>query len=245
MSGTLKWGRILVGAALAILATCAQADPVQLIVQSSDPMVSVGGFGGGRFRALLGNMPVYVYCVDFAHTFQYGHSYWVDVTPLTGDLAAETRYGAVPLYGWNYANGQYTALQRYMMASWLITQYAPYFADWSSSVNRYQAQGIQSAIWTLLEPRGAPTAPNGGNRNYWLQAVTTAIQQPDHDDPADSFYRYFRIVSPAGPTALRPQEFIVVVTPEPASLLMLGGVLGLLGVGILVRRREGARSKTA
>lgn len=240
---TRKWTKILAGFALVVMATTAKADPVQLIVQSGDPVVNVGGLGGGRFRALLDGVPVYVYCVDFAHAFQYGQSYWVDVTPLTGDLAAETRYGGVPLDGWNYANNQYTALQRYMMASWLVTQYAPYFAGWSSSANQFQAKGIQSAIWALLDPAGAPYPPSAGNRSDWLTAAGNIIQQPDYDDASDPFYRYFRVVSPAGPTSLRPQEFIVVVTPEPASVFLFGGVLACVGLSAWASRRLRGRRR--
>ncbi len=240
---TRKLKSVLAGMVLALLATAAKADPVPLVVQAGDPQVNVGGLGGGRFRALLNGEAVYVYCVDFAHVFEYGRTYWVDITPLTGNLAEETRYGGVPLDGWNFANGQYTALQRYMMASWLIMQYVPYFADWSSSANRYQAQGIQSAVWALLDPAGTPNAPTGGNRSYWLRLAAAAIQQPDYDDPTDPFYRYFRVVSPADRTALRPQEFIVVVTPEPASVLLFSGVLACLGLAARVGRRP--RSKRA
>ncbi len=237
MMTTGNRGKVLIAALLTMLATAAKADPVQLIVHTGEPQVNVGGLGGGRFRASLDGVPVYVYCVDFAHAFQYGQSYWVDVTPLTGNLAAETRYGGVPSDGWQYGNHQYTALQRYMMAAWLVAQYAPYFADWSSSANRYQAQGIQSAIWTLLDPAGTPNPPNGGNRNYWLQSAQSAIQQPDYDEVTDPFYRYFRVVSPVDPTALRPQEFIVVVTPEPASVFMFAGVMACLGLSAWAGRR--------
>jgi len=223
----------------------AHADPVTLVVHSSDPLVSIGGLGGGRFRATLDGVPVYVFCVDFNHSFQFGTTYSVDITPLYGDLAGQTRYGAVPLDGWNYANNTYTATQRYMMAAWLTTQYLPYFADWSSSSNRYQARGIQSAIWALLDPAGSPHAPSAGNVNSWLQAAISTIGQPNYDEPTDSFYRYFRVVSPSNPSALRPQEFIVVVTPEPASVLMLGGVLVLLGTGLVLRRRAASRSASA
>ena len=240
---TCLYRLILAGLLLGTVAL--QADPVTLVVHSADPLVNVGGLGGGRFRATLDGTPVYVFCVDFSHNFRFGVAYSVDVTPLYGDLAAHTRYGAVPDDGWNYGNSTYNATQRYMMAAWLTTQYLLYFADWSNASNRHQARGIQSAIWTLLDPAGSPHAPSGGNRNDWLQAAVTKIGQPDYDEPTDPFYRYFRVVSPSDPRALRPQEFIVVVTPEPASVLMLGGVLMLLGTGLLLRRRTSSRRASA
>ncbi|MGB9605606.1 MAG: hypothetical protein ACP5U2_08025 [Bryobacteraceae bacterium] len=237
--------KYLVAAALAWPLGVAQADPVSLIVHAADPQVTVGGLGGGRFRATLDGTPVYVFCVDFAHSFSYNVTYQVDATPLYGDLAGETRYGALPVNGWNYGNNLYTATQRYMMAAWLTKQYAPYFADWSSSANHYQAQGIQSAIWALLDPAGSPSPPSGGNRNHWLQAAVAAIGQPSYDDPTDPLYRYFRVVTASSPTALSPQEFIVVVTPEPASILTLASALAALGVGLATRRRAAARSRIA
>jgi len=210
---------MLVGAAVAY------ADPI-LIVESWDPQV----LSGGRAKATLDGVPMHIFCVDFVHGFAFNTAYSVDVTPLYDpDFANQTRYGNVPDNGWQYANNTYTALQRYMMAAWLTTQYLPYFADWSDPNNQYQAKGIQSAIWILLDPLGPPAPSTGGNPNDWLTAATSIITHPDYDDPGDPFYRYFRVISPQSPTALRPQEFIGEVTPEPAAILLLGSVLLIIG----------------
>jgi hypothetical protein len=217
--------KLLTGIALLFGATLVHADAI-LEIQSLDRNV----LGGGRAKATLDGDPIYVYCIDFAHVFAFNTAYTVDVTPLYDpNFANETRYGNVPLNGWEYANNTYTALQRYMMAAWLTTQYAPYFANWGNPVSQFQAKGIQSAIWILLDPQGDPSPPREGNYNDWLTAATNIITQPDYDDPGDPFYRYFRVISPKEPNSDRPQEFIVVVTPEPAAILLLGSVLLLIG----------------
>jgi hypothetical protein len=217
--------KLLTGVALLFGATLVHADPT-LVIQSWDRQV----LGGGRGKATLDGDPIYVYCIDFAHSFAFNTAYTVNVTPLYDpNFANKTRYGNVPDNGWYYANNTYTALQRYMMAAWLTTQYAPYFADWGNSVSQFQAKGIQSAIWILLDPQGSPWPPTGGNYNDWLTAATNIITQPDYDDPGDPFYRYFRVISPQELNSDRPQEFIVVVTPEPAAILLLGSVLLLIG----------------
>ena len=180
--------KLLTGVALLFGATLVHADPI-LVIQSWDPQV----LSGGRAKATLDGDPIYVYCIDFAHGFAFNTPYTVDVTPLYDpNFANETRYGNVPFDGWQYANNTYTALQRYMMAAWLTTQYAQFFND-------------------------------------WLTAATTIITDPNYDDPGDPFYRYFRVISPQEPNWARPQEFIGVVTPEPAAILLLGSVLLLIG----------------
>jgi len=217
--------KLLTGIALLFGATLVHADPI-LVIQSWDPNV----LGGGRAKATLDDDPIYVYCIDFAHGFAFNTPYTVDVTPLYDpNFANETRYGNVPFDGWQYANNTYTALQRYMMAAWLTTQYAQFFNDWGNPESQLQAKGIQSAIWILLDPQGPPSPATGGNFNYWLTAATTIITDPNYDDPGDPFYRYFRVISPQEPNWARPQEFIGVVTPEPAAILLLGSVLLLIG----------------
>lgn len=216
-----------------------RADPMPLTLHYSDPLIVVGGLGGGRFGGYLGGDPVHVYCIDFGHYFQFGKPYLVDVTPLYGDIASETRYGSIGLGSWNYANNQFTALQRYMMAAWLTTQYVPFIANWNNSNSQYQAKGIQSAIWALLDPQGVPHPPTAGNRDHWLQAAISIIGLPDYDDPTDPFYRYFRVVSPQYPTANTPQEFLIVVTPEPGSLWLLAGALACAAGARRFRVRPG------
>jgi hypothetical protein len=231
---------ILAGCLLLLNEGPLHADPVPLVVQYSDPLIVIGGLGGGRFQAVLGNDPVHVYCIDFSHYFKFNSPYWVDVTPLYGDVAGQTRWGSVGISGWTFANNQFTALQRYMMAAWLTTQYLPFFANWSDPNSQYQAKGIQSAIWALLDPSGVPNPPASGNRDYWLQQAMHTITLPDYDEATDPFYRYFRVVSPQIPTANTPQEFIIQVTPEPASFVLITGALGWLGLTRL-RQRRGAK----
>ena len=250
----MSWMRKSILVAAVVIFAAALLPAETLSVTQGNPLVYQDGwrYAGGRFNAKLDEVSVYLFCSDLNHVFYWNIGYTVNLTPIYGDIQHRTYYGPVAGDDWEIYNDQYTAVQRYMMAAWLTTQYAPFFANWENE-NKKQAAGIQSAIWWLLLPKnhGYPDwkTPYWGRDNsytdIWLSKATDAIKQPDYDEASDPFYRYFRIVSPLNPnyknTSQVPQEFIVQVTPEPATLLLLGGMLIWVGLG-MERRRRG-RSK--
>jgi len=252
----MSWMRKSILVAAVVIFAAALLPAEQLKVANGDPLVYQDGwyYVGGRFNATLDNVSVYLFCSDFNHVFYWNRGYTVNLTPIYGDIQHRTYYGPVADNDWQIYNDwpiyNYTAVQRYMMAAWLTTQYAPFFAHWEDDENKKQAAGIQTAIWWLLLPQnhdysGWKTPYVGDYTDTWLRKATDAIAQDDLNDPTDPFYRYFRIVSPLNPdykdTLQVPQEFIVQVTPEPATLLLLGGMLIWVGLG-MERRRRG-RSK--
>ncbi len=207
--------------------------------------------GGGRFDAQLFNTAsggnptgsLLVTCVDFLNVFSYGERWQVNFTRIDGsDTLGNTRFGGSLTNNGNANNfdnyqGTYNAMDRYRMAAWLTSQLPNHLG---SSLNR---QGIQGAIWYLLDPTGTPNAPLSStsgwfdNRNHWLQqAINTGLSQ------SESFYSRYRVVTQVGVswlgngTSTRYQEFITEVVPEPSTYAALA--MGVLGVVCAVRRRK-------
>jgi len=122
--------------------------------------------GGGGAAAVLGSTDIEIFCDDFADSITVPHSgYSANVTSLTSGNLSETRFGGNTSWTTITINdgdsddaadslilNNATALGRYQMAAFLVSEYnLP--AGNSSSNN-----GIQDAIWALLDPTSSPEA---------------------------------------------------------------------------------------
>ena len=240
---------------LTFLAISANANPSTLYTLSynfavdnatGNPTVA----GGGAAAQLNGNN-IEIFCVDFAHTIwvPYGPptypGYTVNLSNLTnGSDLSLTRFGGVS--SWTSVaiagdaadstiiNNATTALDRYQMAAYLVTQYHTLDTPTDDAYN----EGIQAAIWTLMDPAGYPTAlpSNIGNPAPELQAAAQWFASSTNDK---SFLTNFQIVSDTamyncGAGALcggfQEQLFdpVMPAVPEPrGQMLVLLGVLSL------------------
>jgi hypothetical protein len=194
---------------------------------------------GGQFTAFLASNPtqqLIIYCVDFQNDELNVSSVNVSTPNVTMPTSvALTRYGTTPTANFSYANtgpGAIDAVERYVLAAWLTTQY-----NFSSGVTTADDQ-IQNAIWTLLDTDGTSGFPFSdalGTGTFLSQAVTwfntqssTSVQQ---------FESKVRIYTSTNTTSTTngSQEMIgVMSTPEPTTLAMLGA--GLLGIGLFRKR---------
>jgi hypothetical protein len=200
------------------------------------------------------------YCVDFENdVYIPSPVYTANLTPIfNGSDLSNTVYGradsawapgdpSLPVVFTNTSfsdsSGSFTpssALQRYQMAAWLISQYDAPGADKTA---------IQDGIWSALEvspPVGdsGPAFPaikgkTKTDMNLLLSEAANYVSGPNSVAKQD-FFDQFKIVTQVGPIYLNGpnqiQEFII-INPEPSTLAVLtGGILGLL----LWRKRRAA-----
>ena len=218
----------------------------------------IGGGVGGDGNLEDGTLK-YLYCVDFQNdVYIPSRVYAANLTTLTnGADMSNTVYGrteaqwapgdaAAPIVFTNTtfqidASQSFTpasALQRYQMAAWLISQY---------NLPNANRNAIQYAIWQAL----AVNAPTGEPANKFpkLNAKTTtavndllaAAADFVKNDYSEEFFSHYHVVTQVAPLYLHGpnqiQEFIVIM-PEPAFAIPIAG----LGIFILARRRSRAGS---
>jgi hypothetical protein len=151
-------------------------------------------------------------CVDFFHEIRLGQVWTANVTRLGIDNLTNTRLA-----------GRSDALTLYRQAAWLTTQYA--------GQSNYQIGQIQATIWSLF---GAGTPAPATNN--WLLAAQANF--------ASVRFENFVVVTDVNKNlANSAQEFLVYrphVTPEPATIFLLGS--GLAGLGSMARRRKRKQS---
>lgn len=197
---------------------------------------------GGQFTARLDNgAPFHVYCVDFNNFAFVNQSFEVNVSTVN-DLSA-TRYGTTATSAFSYQtapNGSSigSALNRYLMAAWLITQY-----DLNpNAVGSDRNVGIQDAIWNLLDATGQQHMH--GDWATWMNSAVANLPAAQSLASQIRIYTTASVGATAGSTrySLGNQEMIGFVTadspvPEPrsAALLLIGGAM--IGAGVWRKRR--------
>ena len=199
--------------------------------------------GGGQFSAQLNGGPNFdVFCADFNNTAVEGQMVNIDTVNNLND----TRYGTTTdtTKFSSFSGLGITALQRYVMAGWLTTQF-----DMTKSTSDADNLGVQTAIWNLLNVTGSGVAPLLGNESTWINAAKTWLFNPANTANVNLIKGELRIytdVKVAGlstPERYGPsngsQEFIGLV-PEPSTYLMLGTGMALLG--LVGRRRYNAKA---
>ncbi len=210
---------------------------------------------GGQFSAYLQSNPsqqLLIYCVDYANDLVNGEPVNIStpnmsVSPFDG--LADTRYGQTPTADFAFYNSgtgtlasgtaPLTALQRYVIAAYLTTQY-----NFTSGVTIADDQ-IQNAIWTLLNVAGTSGFPYGdalGDGNYipqaemWLGSQSTSsLAAFESDIKIYTSTNTIPYTGPGTPYMSGSQEMIG-VTPEPASFALLGA--GLFAIGYFGKRRK-------
>jgi hypothetical protein len=214
--------------------------------------------GGGASAVLDGSTNIEIFCNDFANSISVPHTnYSANLTSITsGSDLSKTRFGGNTSWttitinddgtdaGSNDAadsaiiNGS-TALGRYQMAAFLVSQYN------RPAGNTLSNNGIQRAIWWLLDPVGSATPPSLTNNSFdSLESAAEWYQTTGGNTGSaarNTFLAGYKIVSDstmyscgAGKAlcgGFQEQIDPVAAVPEPRQFaFMLGGLLFLCSV---------------
>lgn len=227
-------GRIF-GAAfgLALLAQPAAAQTHQYKFVSGSA-VSAFGVSVGTYKAQLDGKNVDIWCVDFLNHVSAGNKYLVNKSGLGGggvsiDLS-KTRFGD-------------SNLDNYRKAAWLATQFN------AVTANSTNWGAIHAAIWHLTTP-GAPNTNSVMTTaaNNWITLAGQNYQKYYYNNVYVLTDVAIENCADRGMAApyrnCGKQEHIYIdgsltVTPEPATMALLGtGLVALSGAGYLRRRKQ-------
>lgn len=216
--------------------------------------------GGGGASALLdGSTNIEIFCNDFANSISVPHkNYSANLTSITSTSnLSNTRFGSNTSWTTITINDDGTdggsddaadsaiinganALGRYQMAAFLVSQYN--MPAGNSAANN----GIQRAIWWLLDPTGSATPPSLTSNSFdslesaaqWYHNTSTAAR--------DTFLAGYQIISDstmyscgAGKAlcgGFQEQIDPVAPVPEPRQIaFMLAGLVLLCSVRLRKR----------
>jgi hypothetical protein len=233
-----------------------KANPHQLDTINYNYQLANGG--GGSAATLDKSLNIEIFCVDFANEIIVPqNNYSANLTPITssGFTAATTRFGSNTSWrsvtiaddGADSASNDAAdstilnaanALGRYQMAAYLISEYN------RPAGNTAANNGIQTAIWTILDPSSYSAALFSANPSAALEQAALWYNTTSVAD-RDSYLTNYRIVSDSTMTACGPvlcggfQEQMTVV-PEPRYVGLL--LVGLIALFSIHRRKASMRT---
>jgi hypothetical protein len=235
---------IYTAAALLFLVAAAEANPVQFDTESYN--FALTGGGGGESGLLDSDVSVETFCDNFNNEIYIGQDYSAYISTLiTGSDLSHTRFGSNSSWQTINLSGDATdsaiinganALARYQMAAFLVSQYQ--LKQGSNASNN----GLQAAIWDIMDPASSPAAPTYANA---AQALEEAAEWYANPNSNRSFLADFIIVSDStmGPGgAGQPlsggfqEQLTMLMTPVPEPRAVLWILMGSFCLYAGVRR---------
>lgn len=210
-----RFGALALALSVGFAAPAGASTQVKLLNSGT---VTAYGYYVGPYNGLMGppvSGAILMNCVDFFHHAAAGNVWQANLT----SLSSSAGIGTVT---------RFNNLTAYRQAAWLSTQYA-------SASNAATIGDIQVTIWNLFSGSTTPPQPSS---NAWLLASQAYVAA----NPNGSSYQGFYVVtdvnahlSDGSDNPNSKQEFIV-VTPEPASLMLMA--TGLAGIAVARGRRR-------
>ena len=234
MTKTLGILAILSG--MAITALPLRADTAMTLTSTGAGNVLDGVYTSPYTGTVGGVANTPVICDDFADDSYVGES-WSATVSSVASLAGNVKWGS-----------ETNAQQNYEIAAWLAE-------DLLATSNKTATEDISFAIWLSLDPAVASyltsTYPDPGTlaaAQGWIATAQNAITT--RDLTAADFANVLVYTPVAGTATVNcnsgrcaassPQEFLVVRTPEPGSLVLL--LCGLIALVAVASRRRAATS---
>ena len=167
-----------------------------------------------------------VYCVDYQHRIGLPERWTVRYTQVSdgSGLATRTMWGQ---FG-GFTPSPAAVQLRYTQAAWLASQF------WKNETSEWK--GIHYAMWHVFNA-STPSAESG-NSAWWLQQA----QMASNYNTVNMDYWY--VVTDVNVSSISDdgsgQEYLTYVTPEPATIFLMGtGLVAVLGMTLVTRRSLG------
>ncbi|HEY3836557.1 MAG TPA: PEP-CTERM sorting domain-containing protein [Bryobacteraceae bacterium] len=179
----------------------------------------------GPYIATVNGTQDFVFCDDDTHSVYPNETWQATVTSLSSLIALGNTNIASSSVLWKNLP---SALTLYEQAAWLVNEFGTHSMD---------ASGIQNAIWDIfLQKTGSGSNSDQTTDSYWLLQASNNYKTLTSAQIASA-----EILSPIAGTQSGgyglPQEFIT-LTPEPATYVLFGAGVILLGIGSFRRTAQ-------